>query len=58
MFTQPLKYVNLSSDGSENYEIHLEGLEDYEVDTISDDEDPFADLIDGNLATDSSDEED
>ena len=27
-------------------------------DTISDDEDPFADLIDGNLATDSSDEED
>ena len=53
--------ISVAADGSENYEIHLEGLEDYEVDvgdTISDDEDPFADLIDGNLATDSSDEED
>ena len=53
--------ISDAADGSENYEIHLEGLEDYEVDvgdTISDDEDPFADLIDGNLTTDSSDEED
>ena len=53
--------ISVAADGSENYEIHLDGLEDYEVDvgdTISDDDDPFADLNDmdsSSLTTDSSD---
>ena len=41
--------ISVAADGSEDFEIHLEGLEDYEVDQVDDpdiDGDPFADLSD------------
>ena len=42
--------ISIAADGSEDFEVHLEGLEDYQVnrDDCNDSEDPFADLSDDN----------
>jgi hypothetical protein len=46
--------ISVAADGSEDSEIHLEGLEDYQVDrdVSSDSEDPFADLSDDDMECD------
>ena len=40
--------ISVADDGSEDSEIHLEGLEDYQIsnEDCGDDEDPFANLSD------------
>ena len=52
--------ISTAADGSEDFEIHLEGLEDYEYSRndvdIDDDEDPFADLS-GEESSDDSEAE-
>lgn len=52
--------ISTAADGSEDFEIHLEGLEDYEFngnDIDMDDGDPFADLSGEESSDESSDEE-
>ena len=48
--------ISTAADGSEDFEIHLEGLEDYEVKmndpSTDDDGDPFVDLIEGDADID------
>ena len=52
--------ISVAADGSEDFEIHLESLEDYQVNQDAEfssdsDEDPFADLSDGDLSDTESD---
>ena len=56
--------ISVAADGSEDFDIHLEGLEDYEIDEVNDlddldadSEDPFANLSDNSLTEDSSDDD-
>ena len=53
--------VSTAADGSEDFEIHLEGLEDYtfrikEEDPDCDEADPFADLSDDGSFIEDSDQ--
>ena len=47
--------ISVAADGSEDFEIHLEGVENYRVNTddaLSDTEDPFACVSDDDIEAD------